>query len=137
MVANYLDGVRLQRMALNTPDGKVKVYRYKELSQNYIDLLNESETVKKEMLVKEKVFNQARGYKKEYRKYPSDFNQTRALGAAGAIQVIKLNPYQTLLSGYDNGDGIINNGDTVSDYLYIQTNSDVWFQSTIQNKAVA
>lgn len=77
MVANYLDGVHLQTMALNTPDGKVKVYSYANVSQSYIDLFNESETVKKEMMAKEKVFNQARGYKKEYGKYPSDFNQTR------------------------------------------------------------
>lgn len=77
MVKNYLDGVHLQTMALNTPDGKVKIYSYANVPKSYIDLLNELETVKKEMLVKEKVFNQARGYKKEYGKYPSDFNQTR------------------------------------------------------------
>lgn len=77
MVTNYLDGVHLQTMALNTPNGKVRVYSYANVPQSYIDLFNESETVKKEMMAKEKVFNQARGYKKEFGKYPPDFNQIR------------------------------------------------------------
>lgn len=52
-------------------------------------------------------------------------NELEALGAAGAIQTIKLNPYQTLLSGYDgNNDGVINGSDNISNYLYIQTNAD-------------
>lgn len=56
---------------------------------------------------------------------PADVGELEALGAAGAIQVIKLNPYQTLLSGYDaNKDGVINGSDAVSNYLYIQTNAD-------------
>lgn len=54
----------------------------------------------------------------------TDIGELEALGAAGAIQTIKLNPYQTLLSGYDNGDGVIDNSDNVSNYLYIQTNAD-------------
>jgi len=41
MVANYLDGVRLQTMALNTSDGKVKVYSYANVPQSYIDLVKE------------------------------------------------------------------------------------------------
>jgi hypothetical protein len=76
MVANYLDGVHLQMMALNTPEGKVKVYSYANVPQSYIDLCNESETVKKEMIVKQKVFNQARNHKK-LEDYPPDFNQIR------------------------------------------------------------
>jgi hypothetical protein len=55
----------------------------------------------------------------------TDIGELEALGAAGAIQTIKLNPYQTLLSGYDNNkDGVINSSDALSNYLYIQTNSD-------------
>ena len=76
MVANYLDGVHLQTMALNTPDGKVKVYQYKELPQSYVDLFKESEEIKEELTVKQKVFNQARNHKK-LEDYPSDFNQIR------------------------------------------------------------
>lgn len=76
MVANYLDGVHLQRMALNTPDGKVRVYSYANVSQSYIDLFNESVMVKKEMVQKQKVFNQARNHKK-LEDYPPDFNQIR------------------------------------------------------------
>ncbi|MDQ1338049.1 MAG: hypothetical protein QG617_1016, partial [Campylobacterota bacterium] len=54
----------------------------------------------------------------------TDVGELEALGA-GAIQTIKLNPYQTLLSGYDgNNDGVINGSDAVSNYLYIQTNPD-------------
>lgn len=55
----------------------------------------------------------------------TDIGELEALGAAGAIQTIMLNPYQTLLSGYDNNkDGVINSSDALSNYLYIQTNSD-------------
>ncbi len=76
MVANYLDGVHLQTMALNTPDGKVKIYSYANIPHSYIDLLKEGEEVKKEMMVKQKVFNQARNHKK-LEDYPPDFNQIR------------------------------------------------------------
>ena len=51
MVKNYLDGVHLQTMALNTPDGKVRVYRYKELPQSYIDLVIEGNTIDQEWKV--------------------------------------------------------------------------------------
>jgi VCBS repeat-containing protein len=54
----------------------------------------------------------------------TDIGELEALGDPGAIQVIKLNPYQTLLSGYDNGDGIIDSRDAVYNYLYIQSNPD-------------
>ena len=55
----------------------------------------------------------------------TDIGELEALGAAGAIQTIKLNPYQTLLSGYDgNHDGVINGSDALTNYLYIQTNAD-------------
>ena len=73
MVKNYLDGVHLKTMALNTPDGKVKVYSYKELPQSYVDLFQESEVTKKEMILNERSFNKARGLKD----YPPDFNQIR------------------------------------------------------------
>lgn len=76
MVANYLDGVHLQTMALNTPDRKVKIYSYANVSQSYIDLFKESEEVKREMMIKQKVFNQARNHKK-LEDYPPDFNQIR------------------------------------------------------------
>lgn len=55
----------------------------------------------------------------------TDIGELEALGASGAIQTIKLNPYQTLLSGYDNNhDGEINSNDKLYNYLYIQTNAD-------------
>lgn len=76
MVANYLDGVHLQTMALNTRDGKVKVYSYADVPQSYLNLFKENEEVKEEMIVKQKVFNQARNHKK-LEDYPPDFNQIR------------------------------------------------------------
>lgn len=76
MVKNYLDGVHLQTMALNTPDGKVRVYSYANVPQSYLNLFKESEEVKKEMMAKQKVFNQARNHKK-LEDYPPDFNQIR------------------------------------------------------------
>ena len=52
MVANYLDGVHLQTMALNTPDGKVKIYSYTNIPQSYIDLVKEGYAVSKEWTVR-------------------------------------------------------------------------------------
>ncbi|MDP3302233.1 MAG: hypothetical protein Q8S36_09740 [Sulfuricurvum sp.] len=74
MVANYLDGVHLQTMALNTPDGKVRVYSYANIPQSYIDLFKESNVAKKEAKEKHKAFNEAWGkYKsKEYSKTEFD-----------------------------------------------------------------
>ena len=59
MVANYLDGVHLQTMALNTPDGKVKVYQYKELPQSYVDLVKEGYVVFKDWQEKDKIHQEA------------------------------------------------------------------------------
>ena len=39
MVTNYLDGVNLETMALNTPDGKVRIYSYANVPESYIDLV--------------------------------------------------------------------------------------------------
>jgi hypothetical protein len=52
MVANYLDGVHLQTMALNTPDGKMRVYSYANVPQSYIDLVKEGYAVSKEWIVR-------------------------------------------------------------------------------------
>jgi hypothetical protein len=59
MATNYLDGVHLQTMALNTPDGKVKVYSYSNLPQSYIDLVKEGEVAKKDLQEKTIIKNHA------------------------------------------------------------------------------
>lgn len=59
MVANYLDGVHLQTMALNTRDGKVKVYSYVNLPQSYIDLVSEGFVATKEAQEKRVLFEDA------------------------------------------------------------------------------
>lgn len=48
MVTNYLDGVHLQIMALNTPEGKVKMYSYANVPQSYVDLVREGYATDKE-----------------------------------------------------------------------------------------
>ena len=66
MVANYLDGVRLQTMALNTPDGKVRVYSYANIPQSYVDLVKQGDVAKKDWQEKDTIKNQA--FKKMYDK---------------------------------------------------------------------
>jgi len=77
MVSNYLDGVHLQTMALNTPDGKVKVYRYKELPQSYIDLVKEGYMVSKEWSARKaasgKAFDEA--YDSKHGKYKEGYSR--------------------------------------------------------------
>lgn len=76
MVGNYLDGVNLQTMALNTPDGKVKIYSYKDIPQSYIDLVKEGHTLDKEVGKKQVAFDKARNHK-NFEDYPPDFNKIR------------------------------------------------------------
>lgn len=76
MVANYLDGVRLQTMALNTPGGKVRVYSYVNVPQSYIDLVKEGYAAAKEAQEKRAIFDKARNHK-NFEDYPPDFNQIR------------------------------------------------------------
>ncbi|MGD9971377.1 MAG: hypothetical protein AB7S65_13130 [Sulfuricurvum sp.] len=59
MVKNYLDGVHLQTMALNTPDGKVRVYSYANVPQSYIDLVKEGYATEKEWKVRKAASSQA------------------------------------------------------------------------------
>ncbi|MDP3265574.1 MAG: hypothetical protein Q8M39_01970 [Sulfuricurvum sp.] len=59
MVSNYLDGVHLQTMALNTHDGKVKVYSYAHVPQGYIDLVKEGYAATKEAQKKHALFEDA------------------------------------------------------------------------------
>lgn len=59
MVANYLDGVHLQMMALNTPDGKVRVYSYASVPQSYIDLVKEGYAATKEAQAKRAIEEEA------------------------------------------------------------------------------
>lgn len=66
MVKNYLDGVHLQTMALNTPDGKVKIYSYANVPQSYIDLVREGYAAKKDWQDKDKIHQDA--FKKMYDK---------------------------------------------------------------------
>lgn len=75
MVANYLDGVHLQTMALNTPDGKVKIYSYANVSQSYIDLVKEGEEVKKDLQEKTIIKNNAfsKMYDKNSRKIREEY----------------------------------------------------------------
>ncbi|MDD4855913.1 MAG: hypothetical protein PHQ22_10150 [Sulfuricurvum sp.] len=74
MVANYLDGVHLQTMALNTPDGKVKVYSYSNLTQSYSDLVQEGYAATKEAQEKRVIFDKARNHK-NFEDYPPDFKE--------------------------------------------------------------
>jgi hypothetical protein len=75
MVANYLDGVHLQTMALNTPDGKVKVYSYANVTQSYIDLFNAGEMAKKDWQKKTIIKNHAfsKMYDKSTRKIREEY----------------------------------------------------------------
>lgn len=59
MVANYLDGVHLKTMALNTRDGKVKIYSYINMLQSYIDLVLEGYLATKEAQTKRSIVNEA------------------------------------------------------------------------------
>ena len=59
MVKNYLDGVHLQTMALNTPDGKVKIYSYVNVPQSYVDLVKEGYVATKEAQKKHILFEDA------------------------------------------------------------------------------
>jgi len=59
MVTNYLDGVHLKTMALNTPEGKVKIYSYKDTPQSYIDLVEEGFIVAKKTKKQRVLFDKA------------------------------------------------------------------------------
>lgn len=75
MVANYLDGVHLQTMALNTPDGKVRVYSYASVPQSYIDLFQAGEVAKKDLQEKTIIKNNAfsKMYDKSSRKIREEY----------------------------------------------------------------
>ena len=75
MVTNYLDGVHLQTMALNTPDGKVKIYSYANVPQSYVDLFQAGEVAKKDWQKKDAIKNQAlsKMYDKSTRKIREEF----------------------------------------------------------------
>lgn len=74
MVKNYLDGVHLQIMALNTPDGKVNIYSYKDIPQSYIDLVKEGFAVAKETKKQKILFDKARDHENP-KDYPENFNE--------------------------------------------------------------
>jgi len=74
MVKNYLDGVHLKTMALNTPDGKVKIYAYKNLPQTYVDLVKEGFLVDQEVKKQKILFDEARS-PEDYKDYPDNFDQ--------------------------------------------------------------
>lgn len=88
MVTNYLDGVHLQTMALNTPDGKVRVYSYANVPQSYIDLVKEGYATDKEWKVRkaasskafEEAYDSKRGKYKEG--YSRDSLPLKELSAA-------------------------------------------------------
>lgn len=77
MVKNYLDGVHLQTMALNTPDGKVRVYSYANVPQSYIDLVKVGYAVSKQWIVRKaassKAFEEA--YDSKHGKYKEGFSR--------------------------------------------------------------
>lgn len=77
MVANYLDGVRLKTMALNTPDGKVRVYSYANIPQSYIDLVKEGYSVSKEWTVRKVASSKAfeAAYDSKYGKYKEGYSR--------------------------------------------------------------
>ena len=88
MVANYLDGVHLQMMALNTPDGRVRIYSYKEIPSSYIDLVKEGYAVSKEWIIRKaaskKAFEEAYDSKRSKYKegYSRDSSPLKELSAA-------------------------------------------------------
>ena len=59
MITNYLDGVRLKRMALNAPDGKIYEYEFEDVPQEYIDLVVEYRKILKKSKKKRKEFDEA------------------------------------------------------------------------------
>jgi hypothetical protein len=77
MVKNYLDGVHLQTMALNTPDGKVKVYSYANVPQSYIDLVREGYATDKEWKIRKaassKAFEEA--YDSKHGRYKEGYSR--------------------------------------------------------------
>lgn len=60
MVKNYLDDIHLKVMALNAPDGKVYVYQYKDVSQEYYQLVEEYATFSKELQKLRQEFRKAK-----------------------------------------------------------------------------
>ncbi|MDO9267187.1 MAG: hypothetical protein Q7U00_08920 [Sulfurimonas sp.] len=77
MVANYLDGVHLQMMALNTPDGKVRIYSYANIPQSYIDLVKEGYAVSKEWKIRNDAADRAfeEAYDSKRGKYREDYSR--------------------------------------------------------------
>ncbi|WP_263832093.1 hypothetical protein [Sulfurospirillum oryzae] len=71
MVKNYLNDIRLKVMALNAPDGKVYVYQYKDVSQEYYQLAEEYATFSKELQKLRQEF------KKATDSYPPNWKETR------------------------------------------------------------
>lgn len=88
MVKNYLDGVHLQIMALNTTEGKVNIYSYKDIPQSYIDLVKEGFAVAEEWKVRKaassKAFEEAYDSKRSKYKegYSRDSSPLKELSAA-------------------------------------------------------
>lgn len=88
MVKNYLDGVHLQTMALNTPDGKVKVYSYANVPQSYVDLVKEGYATDKEWKIRnnaaDRAFDEAYDSKRgKYKEgYSRDSSPLKELSAA-------------------------------------------------------
>ena len=77
MVANYLDGVHLQTMALNTPDGKVKIYSYTNIPQRYVDLVKEGYEVSKEWKIRNDAADRAfeEAYDSQHSKYKEGYSR--------------------------------------------------------------
>lgn len=77
MVKNYLDGVHLQTMALNTPDGKVKVYSYANVSQSYVDLVREGYMATKEWKIRNDAVDRAfeEAYDSKHGKYKEGYSR--------------------------------------------------------------
>ncbi|ARU49073.1 hypothetical protein [Sulfurospirillum diekertiae] len=71
MVKNYLNDIRLKVMALGAPDGKVYVYQYKDVSQEYYQLAEEYATFSKELQKLRQEF------KKATDSYPPNWKETR------------------------------------------------------------
>lgn len=60
MVKNYLDDIHLKIMALSAPDGKVYMYQYKDVSQEYYQLVEEYATFSKELQKLRQEFRKAK-----------------------------------------------------------------------------
>lgn len=73
MVKNLLDGVRIKKIALNSPDGRIYEYYYANIPQTYIDFFKKYKNKEQELKAKREFYDQIF---KNREKYPN-WKETR------------------------------------------------------------